>query len=98
MLNKFAYFAMIISVLGILASIGEPFLIRTKTRLEFRHLGIESAADHVASAELRTVVSDLASSFALSVTGVFLSSGLLHRREWASRLLKKWGEFWSDRG
>ena len=83
MLTKFAYFAMTLSGIGVLFSVGMPFLIRARTYHDFHRFGMDSAVDKVANAELRSIAPSLALSLVLSVAGVFIAIGLLRRRGWA---------------
>jgi len=83
MLTKFAYFVLILSGLGILLSAGEPILLRARAYYQFRRIGMDTAIDKIASAELRSAAPDLTLAFILSTLGIFAGFGLLRRREWA---------------
>ena len=85
MINKLAWFVLVLNALGLLALACTPFIIRAQTYYEYKAMGAESAVDQMTAVELRSRAPDLVLGGLLCMTGVWVGIGLLLRREWARR-------------
>ena len=94
MLNRFAYFAIGLSVLGVLFAIGEPYILRLQTQYQFHDFITDTAAEQVANHKLQPMILYLVFGFLFSSIGIFAGFGLLRRRTWARKVWLSISAIW----
>lgn len=83
MIRKFAYFAIGLSLLGMLIVVGMPWIFKLQMYFTFHQLGMESRAQDITNKIIEDQKPSLIAGFIFNAAGAYAGLYLLRRKHWA---------------